>query len=66
MKDQIKHIEDLGNFLVKAMDWWNDLSGEDKIFRLVAYKLAFGIDINYPTEDQIMELFALEVKMNEK
>lgn len=59
-------LEEYGNFLSKAMDWWNSLSGEDKMIRLVAYKKAFKVDINYPDEEQICLLFAMEIKINEK
>lgn len=62
MEEQIEKIELLGQFLSKAMDWWNGLSGENKIFRLIAYEQAFNIKINYPTEEQVMALYYLELQ----
>lgn len=64
MKGVIDKLENDGNELSKAMEWWNNLSGENKIIRLVAYKQNFGIDINYPSEEQVVTLYNLEQNFN--
>ena len=67
MNESNKQItkEEMEQFLFQANEWWNSLGGTQKLFRLLAYKKAYGKDIDYPNADQIMLLYALEIKTNQ-
>ncbi len=66
MEREIQHIEIIGQYMQRAYDWWNGLNGEDMIIRLLAYKKAFNVDINYPDEEQVMTLYYLEFRKKHK
>lgn len=59
---QIEDLEFLGNQLVKAIDWWNSLSGENKLIRLVAYEKGFGKKIDSPDDSELLLLYYLEFR----
>ena len=61
MDKLIEDMELLGGFLADATEWWESISGEDKLIRLIAYETAYGNKIEFPDENQLMVLYYLEL-----
>lgn len=54
--------EERAELEVRSQEWWdNELSPQDRLFKLIAYKKAYNVDIEYPTKEQIVLFFCLEI-----
>lgn len=49
-----------------ALNWWNSLSGQDRLFKLISFTNAYGIEIDYPTESQIIFFHLAHLKSLEE